>query len=307
MAAGDIPSEIETRFQLALDVGDVEGVLAAAADLQGTGNSTQGAAWLTQAWRKLPEAPRLANRLLELHLRYHNWESFDAVAAEALERHPGDSELHYTLGCGWESRAAWDRAAEAFGRAFELGSDEVEAVQRQARALRLGGRSREALATVERVLKQHPNEATLHAVAGYVWIELDNPTKATQAFERALVHQPDWQPYLDDLAGALMLSERYEEAAKAARRSLALRKRNERAWTVYAIAYQRLSDPERADLGYRNAIRAARSPSRAQGNYGLYLAKDPSRMLEAVRMLKAAHKAHPDWPEVEKALQRLTK
>jgi Tfp pilus assembly protein PilF len=306
MGTGDIPSEIETRFQLALDVGDVEGVLSAAADLQGTGRPAEGAVWLAKAWQKLPEAPRLANRLLELHLRYHNWASFDAVAAEALDRHPGDAELHYTLGCGWESRAAWDRAAEAFGRAYELGTDEVEAVQRQARALRLDGRPKEALAVVERALKEHPNEATLHAVTGYVWIELDKPAKAAQAFERALSHQPDWQPYLDDLAGALMLAERWEEAARAARRSLAIRKRSERAWTVFAIAYQRLGDAERADLGYRNAIRAARSPSRAQGNYGLFLAKHPARMLEAIRMLKAANRAHPDWPEVAAALERLT-
>ncbi len=257
MASSDIPSELQTRFQLALDGGDVEGVLAAAAELQGIGRSTEGAAWLTTAWRKLPEAPRLANRLLELHLRYHNWESFDAVAAEALDRHPGDAELHYTLGCGWESRAAWEHAAEAFGRAYELGSDEVEAVQRQARALRLDGQPKEALAVVERALKQHPDEATLHAVAGYVWIELDNPGKAVGAFERALAHQPDWQPYLDDLAGALMLSERWEDAALAARRSLALRKRNERAWTVFAIAHQRLADPERADPERRPCTRAA--------------------------------------------------
>jgi len=104
-----------------------------------------------------------------------------------------------------------------------------------------------------------------------------------------------------------MLCERWSEAAQAALESLRIRKRNERAWTVFAIANKQLGDDKRAEQGYRNAVRAAREPGRAKGNYGLYLARRPERLLEAVRLLREAHDAHPDWDEVEDRLAEITR
>jgi Tfp pilus assembly protein PilF len=103
-----------------------------------------------------------------------------------------------------------------------------------------------------------------------------------------------------------MLSERWKEAGQVAIESLRLRKQDERAWTVFAIANYRLGDFERAEQGYRNAVRAAKSPTRAKGNYGLFLAKRPERLLEAVRLLREAYEAHPDWNEVEARLAEIT-
>ena len=60
-----------------------------------------------------------------------------------------------------------------------------------------------------------------------------------------------------------------------------------------------------AGVDLRNAVRAARNPSRAKGNYGLFLSKQPERILEAVRLLEEARDAHPDWDEVGLKLQRL--
>ena len=103
-----------------------------------------------------------------------------------------------------------------------------------------------------------------------------------------------------------MLCERWVDAGRAAVRSLRLRKQSERAWTVYAVANHRLGHAEKADQGYRNALRAARDPSRAKGNYGLFLSRRPERFLEAVRLLQDAQEAHPDWTEVEERLAVIT-
>ena len=103
-----------------------------------------------------------------------------------------------------------------------------------------------------------------------------------------------------------MLCERWREAAEVAVESLNLRKRNERAWTVFAIANARLGDEARAEQGYKNAVRAAQNPSRAKGNYGLFLSKRPERFLEAVRLLQEAREAHPEWDEVEERLAIIT-
>ncbi len=305
MATTPIPAELTAQYERALEARDVSGVLKAADELQQRGHSRSGEAWLRHAWRAFPDDARIAVRLLEMYLRYRAYEDFDALAEEAVAQHTDSSDLHYTIGCAHETRGRWEASAAAFGRVAEISPDEVEARLRQVRSLRILGAVKAAQKALKRAIKQHPDEAAFYAQMGYTHIEQQHPADAVKWFEKALQRQPDWQQYLDDHAGALMLCERWDEAARAAIRSLDLRKKNERAWTVYAIAHFKLGHEDRAEQGYVNAIRAAKQPSRAKGNFGLFLAKQPGRMLEAIRMLKAAYAAHPDWAEVGEALERL--
>ncbi|MDJ0973381.1 MAG: tetratricopeptide repeat protein [Planctomycetota bacterium] len=305
MAGPKIPPELTADFEQALADKDLDGVLRAADALQQLGYSRRGEAWLRKGWEAFPEDARIAVRLLEMYLRYRSWDDFDAVAERALAAHPKSVDLHYTIGCGHETRSRFELAADSFGRAADLGRDEVEARLRQVRSLRMLNAIPAAQKALKRGIKQHPDEASFYAQLGYTHIQKDNPAEAAKWFEKALAREPDWQPYMDDLAGALMLCERWEDAARASIRSLEQRKKNERAWTVYAIAHNKLGHEEHAEQGYKNAIRSAKDPSRAQGNYGLFLAKQPGRMIEAIRVLKRAYKAHPDWAEVQEALERL--
>ena len=176
---------------------------------------------------------------------------------------------------------------------------------RQARAYRLARRVDDAVRVLTRAARRHGDAAPLQAALGYAYVQAEKPHRAAQCFERAIARQPDWHPYLNDLAGALMLCERWPEAARAATQSLKLRKHNERAWTVYAGAHYRLGEMEAAEQGYRNAIRSARDPSRAKGNFGLFLSNFPDRLLEAVRLLREAREAHPEWVEVQRKLDLL--
>ena len=305
MADGPTPEEILRRFQDALARGEASEIVRLTDEMQRDGRFADSRELLEQAWEALPSEARIASRLLEIHQRYHNWRRFDTVARAALDAHPASAELQFAVGCGHESRAQWREAWESFGRAAALAPDEMESVLRMARAYRVAGHVDDAVRVLSKALRRHKDAAPLHAALGYAWIQQERPDKAAGCFRRALTHQPDWQPYLNDLAGALMLCERWAEAAQAAVESLRLRKQNERAWTVYAIAHHRLGEPERAEQGYRNAIRAARNPTRAQGNYGIYLARQPDRILEAARLLKAAHEEHPDWGEVETKLAEI--
>jgi len=300
------PSDLDRAFQEALAAGEASEILRISDDLQRQSRFAESRERLEAAWRALPSEPRIAERLLDLYRRYHNWRGFDAVAQEALDAHPASAELHFAAGRGHEARRAWQEAWEAFGRAAALAPEEVEPVLRQARAYRLAQRVDDAIRVLGKALRRHAGHAPLHAALGYAWIQKERPDKAVDCFRKARDRQPDWHPYLNDLAGALMLAERWLEAAQAAIESLRLRKRNERAWTVYAIANHRMGDPERAEQGYRNAVRAARDPGRAKGNYGLWLAKQPERLLEAVRLLREAHDVHPDWSEVEARLAAIT-
>lgn len=299
----DAPSqEIEQLFQAALARGATSDILRMTDEMQRAGRFAESREVLTRAWEALSSEPRIAQRLLEIHQRYHNWRSFDDVSSAALALHPTYGDLHFSVGVGHESRGQWDEAAEAFGRAATLSPDELEPVLRQARVYRVSDRVELATRTLSRALKRHRDAAPLHAALGYAWIQRERADKAVDCFRRALDHQPDWLPYLNDLAGALMLCERWPEAAQAAVNSLRHRKENERAWTVYAVAHYQMGEAKKAEQGYRNAIRASRDPRRARGNYGIFLARQPERMLEAIRLLREAHDEFPDWEEVGEKL-----
>jgi tetratricopeptide (TPR) repeat protein len=229
------------------------------------------------------------------------------VAQAALAAHPDDGDLRFLVACGAEARGEWADAAQAFALAAEGMPEDPEPLLRRGRALRLLGRGAEALAGLEAAVGRFREHAPVHAALGYAAIDVRDPERAVRAFEEAVRLDPDWPVYQDDLAGALMLCERWRDALKAAVQSLERRKRNERAWTVYAISHARLGDEERAEQGYRNAVRAAKEPTRAQGNYGLFLSRRPDRVLEAARLLRAAAEAHPDWTEVRQRLDGLTR
>jgi tetratricopeptide (TPR) repeat protein len=306
MGAPDPDPGFDRRFRDALAQGAASEVVRLTDELQRQGRYAACRERLEQAWDALPSEPRIAARLLEMLQRYHRWRRFDEVAVAALDAHPAAGELWFTVGCGHEGRGAWQEAWEAFGRAAALAPDELEPVLRMARAYRMARRVDDAVRVLTAALRRHGRHAPLHAALGYAWIQAQEPERAVDCFRKAIERQPDWDPYLDDLAGALMLCERWQEAARAARASLERRRRNERAWTVYAISHSRLGDARRAEQGYRNAIRAARNPARAQGNYGLYLSRYPKRLLEAARLLKQAYDAHPDWEEVASRLARIT-
>lgn len=298
--------ELARHFEEAIAQGEASEVVRLADECLRAGRFADARDLLDRAWAALPSEPRIATRLLEILRRYHNWRRFDEVADAAVRAHPASSELWFAIGEGCELRRDWRSAGEAFARAAALAPEEVEAVLRLARVYRMEARVDEAIRALAQALRRHDRVAPLHAALGYAWIQKDRPDKAARCFRKALDRQPDWQPYLNDLAGALMLCERWREAAEVAVESLRLRKRNERAWTVFAIAHNRLGDDGRAEQGYRNAVRAAKDPGRAKGNYGLFLSRRPERFLEAVRLLREAQDAHPDWDEVGERLDAIT-
>ena len=298
--------ELERAIQEAIAQGEASEIVRLADEYLRDGRFSEARSLLERAWEALPSEPRIATRLLEILRRYHRWREFDDVARVALDKHPASSDLWFAVGSGAELRRDWDGATEAYTKAAALAPEEVESVLRLARMHRMQGKVQEAIRALAGALRRHDSAAPLHAALGYAWIQAERPDKAARCFRKALDRQPDWHPYLNDLAGALMLCERWREAAEVAVESLNLRKRNERAWTVFAIANARLGDEARAEQGYKNAVRAAQNPSRAKGNYGLFLSKRPERFLEAVRLLQEAREAHPEWDEVEERLAIIT-
>jgi tetratricopeptide (TPR) repeat protein len=296
----------------AIDGGDASEALEAADALVRGTDAPVGAPatldLLESAVVAFPDEAGFSVRLLESCLRRRDWARFDARAAAARTRFPGRADLHFLVGRGAEDRGLVCAAIRAYGQAWRRDKQDLEAVQRMARLFRFRRRPFLARRRIRRALQHDLKSAPLHAALGYAYVDDAQYEKAVRAFTRAVRLEPDDSPYLDDLGGALLLSERWQEAAGCATKSLKSRPGSEKSWTVYAVAHRHLGDAEKAEKGYRKAAACAREGGRARGNLGLYLANrgaNAKELVEAAEHLRAALAAHPDWEEVREALSAL--
>lgn len=303
------PPDPDPTLEAALAQDDPSALVAAVDALLQRGTLASADHYLEKAGRKYPLEPRIAVRRLEVQFRWKDWERFEEIAAEILVRFPERSEFHLIVGQALEEQGRVCEAIRAYGRATRRDPMDLEPAQRIARLFRAQGRPFLARRNLRRALVHHPDAAVLHGTLGYAYIDDGQYPKAVAAFRRAIELEPDDSPWLDDLGGALLLAERWKDAAAAAVKSLKRRQQNERAWTVYAVAHRHLGNLDDAEKGYRNAVKAARQPTRARGNLGLFLAsrrKDaPAKLGEAKTHLHAALLAHPEWHEVESAYEAL--
>jgi len=283
--------------------------LVAGADRLTSQYSLAGAAhYLDRGLSRFPDDPRVVVRLLEILLRWRDYERFDEIATAALARFSGRADVHALVGRAHAERDEHCAAIRAFGRATRLDPDDVESVQRVARLFRKRGRPFLARRFVRRHLARHQGVAVLHAAMGFAYVDSAQFAKAVASFKVAVDLEPEDSPFLNDWGGALLLAERWHDAAAVAVRSLKARAANERAWTVFAVAHRHLGDLDRAEKGYRKAVEHAKDAARAKGNLGLFLAAQkgrPARAAEAVEFLRSALLEHPDWTEVEDAYEAL--
>jgi Tfp pilus assembly protein PilF len=299
-ASADVLAEAVAR-------GDVPAALAAADALVQQGFLSAAPA-LERAADAFPEEPRFATRALDMLLRSRDWQRFDARLAPTLRRFPDRADLFAVQGRAEEERGHTCAAIRAYGRAVRLDSDDLETVLRVARIFRERRRPFLARRGLRRALKRHPDSAELHGAMGYSYVQDGQYPKAVRAFRRADELEPEDAPWAEHLGGALLLLERWHDAAAVAVKSLEARRGSEKTWTVFAVAHRHLGHADRAEKGYRTAVKLARDPTRARGNLGLFLASlgtEGKKATEAVSHLRAALEAHPDWTEVQDALTKL--
>jgi Flp pilus assembly protein TadD len=289
----------------ALERGDVAGVFTAVDALLARNDEISARHALVAAHRRWPRDEQVARRLLDTLRRLGDASGIRTLARDVVEARLSAPDLHFALGTWAEEAGGEVAAARSFARAARCAPDDAEPVVRLSRVLRRAGRPDLAERAVRRALARLPEEAALHAALGYAFIDAGRLGAATAAFRDAVRLESDWPAYREDLATALVLAERWRDAAEAAHAAVKAAPRSGRAWTALATACSRLGQRDVADRAFRQAVEFAADPSRSQGNYGLFLAADPGRLLEAGRYLRAALEAHPDWDEVRAALTQL--
>ncbi len=303
------PPDPDPALEAALEKDDPSALVTAVDALLRRGTLASADHYLERAGRKYPNEPRIAVRRLEVQFRWKDWERFEEISNDILRRFPERSDLHLIVGQALEEQERVCEAIRSYGRAARRDPSDLEPAQRIARLFRARKRPFLARRNLRRALVHHPDAAVLHGTLGYAYVDDAQFPKAVACFKRAVELEPEDSPWLDDLGGALLLAERWKEAAAAAVRSLKGRAQNERAWTVYAVAHRHLGNLADAEKGYRNAVKASKRPTRARGNLGLFLASrrkdDSAAVAEAKTHLHAALLAHPEWHEVETAYEGL--
>ena len=196
-------------------------------------------------------------------------------------------------------------AARAFARAARADPDDADAVVRLARVFRAEQRPDLAQRVVEKALKRQADAAELHAALGYASIDAHRPVAAAKCFREAVRLAPDWITYREDLAGALLLAERWREATEEAQSVVRESPRSERGWAALASGFARLGRREHADKAYRRAIELSSRPARLHGNYGLFLAADPGAPLRGRAPPEARRRGLPRLDEVRASLDQL--
>ena len=183
-----------------------------------TGASGEAIEVLTAGARHFPRAAPILVQLGYTH--YTRLEGVMARAAllRAREVAPNNAQAPFYLGLAEAALGALEPAAEAFGKAVILDPRNFEAHVALGRTLSQLGRPEEAREAYRAALAEAPGLPSALVGFGRLELEEGRPEGAVASFEAALAADPGHRQALYNLAAALSLLGRTEEAAAVRRR-----------------------------------------------------------------------------------------
>lgn len=163
--------------------------LRALADTTDVAARRQGALWLARSGT-MAEVPALVQALRD---RDPVVRGFAESAMWQIWSRSGDEETDRLFATGVEQMNGRDgpAAIATFTRVIERRPDFAEGWNKRATVYFLLGEHRESLADCDEVLKRNPYHFGALSGSGMNYVELDEPGKALQAFERALRVNPN--------------------------------------------------------------------------------------------------------------------
>ena len=108
---------------------------------------------------------------------------------------PGDQELARTFETGTHalSQGRWDEAIDAFTRIIDRDPAFAEGWNKRATAYYLNGEYAKSLADCDEVLKRNPYHYGALSGYGMIYVQLDQPARALEYFEKALAINPNME------------------------------------------------------------------------------------------------------------------
>jgi predicted Zn-dependent protease len=216
--------------------------------------------------------------------------------------------LEQETGDAWAELGNWRRAVEHYRKAVALEPGRHEARLKLAQGLRRTGDRKAALAELVSLARILPDSAAVASAEAVVRLELDDPERACQAFERALKAVPGHERSLYGRAecllaspGAMAVVERRAEVERHLQAFLAIYPRGEHAQAARdALEKLRLGDAGARLQEAREAL-ASGQAQRAMELARAVLAARPD--LEPAHLLLGQCLMHPTLDRTEEALE----
>ena len=182
-----------------------------------------------------------------------------ALFDEALDRHPGDAEIHVAAGALWEWSGSLSfgeldhlkRAERLYARALEQEPGLAEALLRYGKVLEKRGRFDEAVPPLEELVALEADHDIIYRARIYrARMALGNlaerrglPEPAIRHYRAAIELEPDWQIGYLALSHALHTSSEREASRTALEEALFLSDSAASGWWEYELGLSERADP----------------------------------------------------------------
>jgi tetratricopeptide (TPR) repeat protein len=222
---------------------------------------------------------------------YNSLEQFPRAIAsfrKALElADEQKDDIYLSLAITYQNMSDYNKAVDYYKLCLEENSANEVALEEIAVSLEFSNRMEEGIAFLLKLIDEEPYAYLLWYYLGDLYGKVGLHENALKAYDYCLLIKEDFAPAHLDLANALSMLERFEEAIQ--RYLTAFEYCQPDAFTYYNMGecYEQLSKFEEARTYYRKAVKLA--PEMAQAWYGIGVTfEEEERWYEALHYIKKA-------------------
>lgn len=198
------------------------------------------------------------------HVLHQQGDLANAVLAyqQAIELDHSFAQAHHSLAVILDEQKQYQAAAHHYRQVLALQPNAVKAYNNLGCNLVQQEQVEQALQVYQQAIARQPNWAVLYNNFGRA-IEVQDPTTAVAAFQRAIELDPDLRSAHYNLGQVWLQQRQYQAALECFQRLLLLEPAHAEAHTGCGIAWQALGDLERALPHFYQALSSQRAPLEA--------------------------------------------
>jgi serine/threonine-protein kinase len=266
--------------------------------------------WVEMASASCGRAAKLNDRLPAVFVtlgRIHDGTGQHNLALQeferALELDHRDADALLGLADAYSSAGRIQEAEDTYKRAAAMRPEYWDGHYRLGAFYYQQGRYADAASQFRRVVELLPDHAPAHTSLGTAFLSLGQELDAETEFKKSLALAPDY-PALANLGVMYYRQKRFAESATMTEEALGLNDKDYRLWNNLAIAYEWLSQPEKAKHAFsreltrlEQVVTLQSEDAEVRANLGVMYAQQHQRS-RALPHLEAALALSPDDPEI---------
>ncbi|MFZ5572445.1 MAG: tetratricopeptide repeat protein, partial [Thermodesulfobacteriota bacterium] len=154
--------------------------------------------------------PRLM--LYNFYFSKGDFEQAEQELLRAIEKNPGNSDLHIILGLFYVSRKEMDKADKTFALAIEIDPRNIKPYLVSAEVLTASGQPDRALSLYREALRIQPENKRLNLILARFFLQQNKLIEAEKTIRKLLEEQPNDLPALILKGELLLIRQQYDEA-----------------------------------------------------------------------------------------------